>query len=267
MTCDEGERLNSLAQKQLAEIGSLVTSGKSYESRMKTVGVDLTTRLMQDTAQRYLHSFYGLIDTLVIITTRLALPWEWIWPVPDDGSSRAIGDQWRIIRWPAGMVELSLARISDDSASLGPLCSAGFADSEVTDVDSICQHASKQGGTLHLVGKQNDDAIELAGGCRLDRATIFAHAKRGLKNTIISGCDVATMDHVANLASAFALNWRCATWAPLVSILHSQAVSLDATLKQYLSDNPGCSLDGFMRKHRQTMPFLKLYSRYGFHFP
>jgi hypothetical protein len=266
ITNEDGERLNDWAQKQLAEVGSLVTSGKAYESRMKTVGVGLADRLMQDTAQRYLHSFYGLVDTLVIITKRLSLPWEWIWPVPQDVSSRAIGDQWRIIRWPAGMVELSLARVSDENTSLGPFCSAGFVDSEMADIDSICRLAEKQ-GTLHLVGRQNENTLELAGGCRLDHATIAAHAKRGLKNTIISGCDIASMDDVANLASAFALNWRCATWAPLVSILHSQASTLDAAIKQYVGATPECSLDGFMKKHRQSMPFLKLYSRYGFHFP
>ena len=56
---------------------------------------------------------------------------------------------------------------------------------------------------------------------------------------------------------------RRLTWAPLVTIAEEDAKRVDKALGEWVTKNPGRSLELFLRDCRESVPVLRLYVRYG----
>lgn len=274
-----GERVDTVcewARGELAEISDIVTSGRSFGPAVRTVGVELCRRVCGSTGAEILASRYQLIDTLVIFTKHLDIPWEWLCIPPKRGEPDlpSIGQQWRVVRWPWDRIQGTALTLT-----------AGFADGPVEKLGTIgiapggrpkwripiptalprFRTAAERHDALHIVAHWDSERNALDLGHRLSIRADSArtYAPIGPRHIIVSACDVATTEQSVNVAIAFSETAGCTAWAPLVKIRRDDALALDRDLAAYLQTPEQDGIDGFMRGNSAALPLLSLYARYG----
>ena len=260
---------------EIAAVSEIVTAGKPFDAAIRTIGVELCRRVCGTTGAEILAAYYLLIDTLVIFSNHLDVPWEWLCIPPRRGQPDlpAIAIRWRVVRWPWDRIHgtaLTLTRGFDD----GPverLGTIGIASNgrpkwriPVPNALQRFRTAAERYDALHVVGHWDTEKQALELGrlvIKADGARAFAPV--GPRHIIVSACDVATTEHSANVAIAFSEAAGCTSWAPLVKVRRDDVLAFDRELAAYLERSDQNGIDGFMRAHTPVMPFLLLYARYG----
>jgi AAA ATPase-like protein len=272
---EDAEQLRKWSRGALAEISDIVTQGKSFDADVRTVGVELCRRVCGPGGAEILASRYRLIDTLVIFTKHLDIPWEWLCIPPRRGEPDLlpIGKQWRVVRWPWDRIHGTALTFTNGfgeppverfgTIGIAPGGRPGWRIPIPTALPKFRASGARH-DALHIVGHWDGDrqALEL-GRLTIKADTARTFAPVGPRHIILSACDVATTEQSANVAIALAETAACTSWAPLVKIRRDDALAFDRELASYLQSANQSGIDGFMRARNVAMPLLSLYARYG----
>ena len=198
----------------------------------------------------------------------------------DDQEIKTIGQNWRIIRWPAlheeGIINgISRLTISHREYRIRPFLTIGLPVGEeypwriptpktINELNGLLISKCR---TLHIVGHHPLDSGELrissSSGEELivDVDKIQAYNLKGPKNIIISACSSGNAVFQNNLPIEISLSSRSVVWAPIVSIRQDDAENLDIQLSRFShTDN---TVSSSMLNILKMNSLLNLYVRYG----
>lgn len=270
--------IESVSKAYLREVGDIITGGSSagvIRDAIRIAGTDLALRLLSKEGQNRLASLMGQLDTVVLHSVSNCIPWEWICPEPAAGALYpCIGDVWRIIRWPPGRYDGALLALMEQRMPGLPLATVG-ADKGVAGFDarrpnsmSELRDVLRPAQSAHLIGHMPSSdpsesaALEIGAQLRITSAAVRA-VPLNVQSVLLSACGAGSMQSDESLPIAISLASNCVTWSPLVKVTESQALAIDAEMRNYLASHPGAGLDEFMRESRRDNPVLDVYVRYG----
>jgi hypothetical protein len=253
-----------------------------FSDEFREQGTRLARLFMDRAGENRLASYFGLIDTLVVMMCErtASVPWEWLRPTPTsrDPAPRSLGECFDIVRWPAGFMDDavdSLAPLStvavhqpiQQMVTVGlPVgASAEWRIDQVRTVRDLFE-LTRGCATFHLVGHIPRDAQYLhvlERGPRLTKDGLranIAHAPQA----ILSGCEAGVTRFSTNLAIELSLTSGCTVWAPLVRIRQSDAEQLDLALADAARRDPKATVATLLRKRRESGdPIGSVYACYG----
>jgi hypothetical protein len=263
------------AKTQREHVSELIANNERYEDAVRIAGAGLARRLLGEAGCNTLAGQYKLIDTLVVFSQFLDLPWEWITPPSDVPGEPTvpIAMRWRVIRWPWDHFEGTALSLSE--APIEPktrtMATVGLRRNKETawvvgspkELEQL-QKIARQHGTMHVVGHWDEryNAL-LVGRLKISADTADAFPLSGPTDIILSACDAASVEPSLNLAVTLAARAKCVTWAPIVKLRSTDAQRLDGELAAYLNDSANRGVDGFVRAKVKNLPSLCLYARYG----
>jgi hypothetical protein len=262
--------LETWAATVLEDVSNRLISGQPFSERIYSIGVTLAQMILTPDGRNVLASYLREIDHLVIFSNRLSVPWEWLVPgsIGDAEPLRAIGDVWRITRWPWNTVEgvVRVLSTATKSTPLLPLSTLGLPVTSsnpwrlpppTTMADVV--GAANACRTLHLVVHWTEKkTLSFECGIEVDEMFATTHPLRGPSRLIISGCNAAAAASISNLVATLSSVSGVPAWAPLVKMRDSDAEMLDNRLQRHTA-----AVDDFMTSHNETEPLTRLYVRYG----
>jgi len=266
------DEIRTWSASERARIGAAVTANKPLDEAIRVAGAGLTRRLFDESSANILAGQQNLIDTLVVFTRQLDIPWEWLSLTNSVASASPLPAAlaWNVVRWPWDRVEgvaLTMAGITENRSPL-PIVTVGLPKSSAAPwiagsprkLEQL-QKIARKHGTVHIVGRWDQRYSALVvGSLRLTIDAAGAYPFSGVVNVILSACDDGAVEFGSNLAAAIAAKSKCVAWAPLIALDKSDAVRLDAELASYLKERDSKDDD---RKNKRVSPAC-LYARYGF---
>ena len=263
-------------KERTEEIAGLAMSGKPIFDALRALGVQLYTRLLSPDGQNRLAHYSNLLDTVIMCSRLLAVPWELMCPPASNADPQpAIGDTWRMFRWSADPINgLAMYLLATPGAVAAPLKTVGLSSDKgrswrqhdaFTDYAGFRRHCA-DAGTLHLCGHWSGQHLNIEGcALRIAAPTVTADGLPGPTNVLVSSCGAAAETSDANLplAITMAAGGKRVAWSPLVTISESNAKEIDEALHAFLNADSSRPMELFMREMRPRLPILSLYVRYG----
>lgn len=264
--------LRPLVKELVTTIGHAVVRGMSprrLHSELRVVGTQLCDLLMHKEGQRMLASHLRSVDTLVIQTTELSVPWEWLCLAGSQPGQQGamIGGAWRTIRWPVDKYRAVMLRLNSQSPPAGVLKTVGDVEiaSQATCFEDLV-HWGSQADSFHLIGhyggRDSQSGLHLGEDLVLSRAAVRAYTV-STSAVVLSTCGAGGMQLESSLPVAISEAWRCVAWAPIVEITDELAMALDKEMREFLRSTPAASLDDYFGTSHESDPFKRLYCRYG----
>jgi hypothetical protein len=250
-------------------ISSAVAATKPLDETIRVAGVGLTRRLLDENSANILAGQQKLIDTLVIFTHHLDIPWEWLSLTDSSGSPLPIALAWNVLRWPWDRIEgaaLTVADFNGNKSAL-PMVTVGLPKNSAAPwiagtprkLEQL-QKLARKYRTVHIVGQwdRRHNAL-VVGSMRLTTDAAGTYPLNGAANVILSVCDDGGAEFGSHLAAYIAAGSRCVTWAPLIALRKRDAARLDSELASYLAAR--AEKDDTDNEKRVSP--LCLYARYG----
>jgi hypothetical protein len=264
------------AAGELDRVSSLVTEGLPFEDQLRALGTELCDRALSGDGARKLASSFGLLDTVVLCSNELQIPWELLCPPPTETDALpSVGDAWRVFRWPADPADGAMRySLSDPRAPAGTLLSLGLdpegrAEAHLRAPPARLKdvaHILAESDSVHLVGHWDQGQLTFTGTrFRLDAALVRAFPMPGARNVILSSCGAGAVEKSSSLPLALSLRSgaKRVVWSPIVKIREEDARQVDSYLSSFAKAYPDMLMEELIRDGRKTLPLLSLYVRYG----